>query len=403
MSVEGFRFSPPAVVLPPALRWVLARAYAAGDTTLAETEGGAAVDLAQGLALAARIAAVQPQARLTGELGPQSAAELKRQRALAVAQEMRLGTALRAVDATAADLRIPYVPLKGQALVLGGYAPDGGRPSSDLDLLVPESRLDALQKELQRQGFSVAGESYEHQAPALRHFDGGMVELHRVLPGVCIEAKRSATYGALLAAGLFSPPPSAMAFRPRGDLRLPRRELLTAHALVHAIAQHGLAPAVFPGFLFLGDLVDLAFRGSGGRATLAAITPWIEREVSYEEAEAALDLATALAAGDATLFDPPGLQKSGPGNGPRNGSAHGARSPARRLLDHYYAGVADPGYALALKNRLLERPLSDKPQAVAKAQLLAKTLAPRPGESFVARLRFLWRRLISVRAAGKRK
>jgi hypothetical protein len=392
MSVEGFRFAPPAVAVTPALRWVLARAFAAGDTTLAETEGDAAVALAQGLALAARIAAVQPQARLTGELGAQAAAELKRLRAQAVAQEMRLATALRAVDATAADLRIPYVPLKGQALVLGGYAPDGGRPSSDLDLLVPEARLDALQKELQRQGFSVAGEGYEHQAPALRHFDGGMVELHRVLPGVRIEAKRSATYATLLAAGLLSPPASAgsagsaIGFRPRGDLRLPRRELLTAHALVHAIAQHGLAPAVFPGFLFLGDLVDLAFRGSGGRATLAAIAPWIEREVSYEEAEAALDLATALAAGDATLFDPPGE----------------ARSPARRLLDHYYAGVTDPGYALALKNRLLERPLSDRPQAVAKAQLLARTLAPRQGESFVARLGFLWRRLLSARAARRR-
>ena len=33
-------------------------------------------------------------------------------------------------------------------------------------------------------------------------------------------------------AGLVGPPPGAMSFRPRGDLRLPRRELLTAHALV---------------------------------------------------------------------------------------------------------------------------------------------------------------------------
>ena len=152
-----------------------------------------------------------------------------------------------------------------------------------------------------------------------------------------------------------------MSFRPRGDLRLPRRELLTAHALVHAIAQHGLAPAVFPGFLFLGDLVDLAFRGSGGRATLAAIAPWIEREVSYEEAEAALDLATALAAGDATL-----LRESGAGAL--------ARPPAARSLPRR----ASPTRAtrLALKTRLLERPLSDKPQAVAKAELLAKTLVP---------------------------
>lgn len=386
MTVEGFRFDPPNVPVSPVLRWVLARAYAAGDTALAEIEGGGAVALAERFSIAARIASLQPPARLTAELGPQAAAELKRQRALAVAQEMRLGAALAAVDAAAADLRIPYAPLKGQALVLGGFAPDGRRPSSDLDLLVPEAKLDALQAELLRRGFTVAGEGYEHQAPGLRHPDGGMVELHRVLPGVRLEPKRSATFDAVAAAGLLGPLSSSIGFRPRGDLRLPRRELLTAHALVHAIAQHGLAPAAFPGFLFFGDLVDLAFRGSGGRATLAAIVPWIEREVSYEEAEAALDLATALAAGDPKLFEASGE----------------ARSRARLLLDHFHAGVTDARYALALKRRLLERPLSDKPQAVAKAELLARTLKPRQGESLLSRLGFLLRRLFSVRAAGKR-
>lgn len=386
MTAQGFRFAPPEIPALPALRWVLARAFAAGDTGLREIEGGAAVDLAQRLALAARIASLQPQERLAGELGPEGAAQLKRQRALAVAQEMRLGAALAAVDLAAGDLRIPYAPLKGQALVLGGFAPDGRRPSSDLDLLVPEARLDDLQKELLRRGFVESGEAYEHQAAGLRHPEGGLVELHRVVPGVRLEPKRSATYDGLLAAGLIGPPAGPVGFRPKGDLRLPRRELLTAHALVHAIAQHGLAPAVFSGFLFFGDLVDLAFRGSGGRATLASIAPWIEGEVSFDEASAALALATALAAGDGALFS-----ESGAG-----------RSQARLLFDHFLAGVVDPDYALALKQRLLERPLSDKPQVVAKAELLAKTLAPRKGESLSARLAFLWRRLNSSRSAKRR-
>jgi len=386
MSRESFRFRPPELPVTPVLRWVLARAYAAHDTALAETAGDLAVALAHDFALAPRIAALQPQERLTGELGLAAAAELKRQRALAVAQELRLGAALAAVDAAAADLGIPYAPLKGLALVLGGFAPDGGRPSSDLDLLVPEARLDGLHKELLRRGFAVAGEAYEHQAPALRHSAGGLVELHRVLPGVRLESKRSAAYGALIAAELLEPPPSAMSFRPRGDLRLPRRELLTAHALVHALAQHAFVPNLFPGFLFLGDLVDLGFRGSAGRATLAEIAPWIAREVSYGEAEAALDLATALAAGESELFETSG----------------GGRSRPRLLLDHFCAGATDPRYARTLKTRLLEHPLSDKPQAVAKAELLARTLAPRPGESFFTRLRFLLQRLLSARAAGKR-
>ncbi len=394
MRVGPFRFEPPEVPVTPALRWVLARAFASRDTHLAETEGDAAVALARTFAVAARIASLQPQDRLTGELGPRAAADLKRERALATAQEMRLGAALAAVDATAAELGVPYAPIKGQALVLGGFAPDGGRPSSDIDLLVPAARLDALQNELQRQGFTVAGEAYEHQAPALRHTGGGLVELHRMLPGVRVDGKRpatsSASYDALAAAGLLGPPPSSMSFRPRGDLRLPRREVLTAHALVHALAQHGFAPAVFPGFLFLGDLVDLGFRGTAGRATLAGIAPWIEREVSYEEAEAALDLATALAAGESELFE-------------SSAGAGAARSRARLLLDHFHAGATDPRYALALKTRLLEHPLSDKPQMVAKAELLAKTLAPRKGESFFARLRTLARRWIASRAAGKRR
>ncbi len=387
MTVSGFRFAPPDVAVTPAMRWVLARAYAAGDTMLLETEGGAAADLAQRLGVAARIAALQTQDRIASELGPAGTAELKRQRAFAIAQQMLLGTALAEVDAAAADLRVPYAVLKGPALVLGGFAPDGGRPSSDLDLLVPEARLDLLQKELLRRGFVVAGEAYEHQAAGLRHRDGGLVELHRVIPGVRLEPRRSASYESLLAAGLIGPPAGSVRFRPKGDMRLPRRELLTAHALVHAIAQHGLAPAVFPGFLFFGDLVDLAFRDGGGRATLASIAPWIEAEESFEEASAALDLASALAAGDPALF-------AGTGR---------ARSPARLLLDHFYAGVVDPDYAMSLKKRLLERPLSDKPQAVAKAELLAKTLAPRKGESILGRLAFLLRRLRTIGAAAKRK
>jgi hypothetical protein len=398
MTVAGFRFDPPDAPVTPALRWVLARAYAASDTALAETEGDAAADLALRFGLAARLAARQSAGRLIGELGAEAAGKIKRQRALAAAQEMRLVEALTEVDGAAGDLSVPYAPLKGQALVLGGFAPEGGRPSADLDLLVPEGKLDVLQKELLRRGLEVAGEAYEHQAPALRHRSGGVVELHRMVPGVRLEAKKSATFEALAAAGLLGPPTGSMRFRPCGDLRLPRRELLAAHALVHGIAQHGLAPAAFPGFLFLADLVDLAFRGSGGRATLATIGPWIAKDVSFEEAEAALSLATALAAADARLFDPP-------------------RTPARLLLDHFHAGLTEPRYATSLKTRLVEHPLSDRPQPLAKAGLLAKTLVPArqkgigdsaPGESWIAYLGRLGarpfelvRRWRAARAAGR--
>ena len=99
MTVAAFRFDPPEVAPTPALRWVLARAYAARDTALAETEGDAAAELALRFGLAARIAARQSPEQLVGELGAEAATKIRRQRSLATAQELRLLETLAAVDA----------------------------------------------------------------------------------------------------------------------------------------------------------------------------------------------------------------------------------------------------------------------------------------------------------------
>ena len=103
--------------------------------------------------------------------GAEAAAELKRQRALAVGagDAPRCGAHRRSTRA-AADLRIPYAPLKGQALVLGGFAPDGGRPSvGPRPAGARGASSTRCRRSSLRQGFDVAGEAYEHQAPALRH------------------------------------------------------------------------------------------------------------------------------------------------------------------------------------------------------------------------------------------
>ncbi|MEZ5312295.1 MAG: nucleotidyltransferase family protein [Thermoanaerobaculia bacterium] len=368
-ATNSFRFDPPAVAVTPELRWVLARAFGPPELAVRETEGLATTVLAARLGLAPRIAARNSPDRLAGELGAEAAAELRRLRSLTVAQEMLLATALGAFDEVAADLRISYSPLKGQALVLGGYAPVGGRPSVDVDLLVPEGKLDPLQRELTRRGFTEVGQRYEHQAPALHHEGGGAIELHRVVLGVRPEAKRSAGFDELVAAEyLFGAPlhwPGANG-KPRGDVRMPGREILAAHALVHALAQHGLAPQAYPGLLLYADLLDLAFRDSPGRSMLATITPWIERAVSFEEAKAALDLATALAGGGGELLE----------------SAGAERPPARRLLDHCLAGAFDSRYAESLKARALEQPLSDRSPSGARAAAVAGALVP--GRGWVA-------------------
>ena len=415
-SAAPFRFDPPAVDLTPALRWILSRAFGPAELAAEEPEGLSTAALANSLGLAPRIAARHSPNWLAGELGADAAAELRRFRALAMAQEMRLMTALVAFDEVAAELRVPYAPLKGQALVLGGFAPEGGRASADVDLLVPEERVATLQAELVKRGFTEVGEAYEHQAPSLKHRDGGAIELHRVILGVRPGERQSATFEELAAAGMIGGVGGAGGVgggpavwrtpneKPKGDLRMPRREVLTAHALVHALAQHGLAPRAYPGLLLIADLLDLAFRGSPGRATLATITPWIERAVSFDEAEAALDLASGLAAGGrggATLFEE---------------SAAG-RSRPRLLLDHFLAGATDPRYAESLKVRALEQPLSDRSHSGARVALIAHALLPArmkdaEGESerwpdYLARLAArpfdLFRRWRVSRAAGREK
>lgn len=59
MTLPSLRFDPPAVPVTPALRWVLARAYAVSGPgpQIEETEGDAAAELALRFGLAARVAA----------------------------------------------------------------------------------------------------------------------------------------------------------------------------------------------------------------------------------------------------------------------------------------------------------------------------------------------------------
>ena len=360
MSGENFRFRPPETAATPALTWVLSRAYGPAPTPTEPAERSRdALDLARRFGLACRIGARQPRGRLVEEIGDDDATELKRASMLACARELGFRVALEEVDRAAAELGVAYAPLKGFALSLSGYSLPGARPFSDVDLLVPAARVEALQSELMRRGFTVAGRGYEHHAPPLRHPAGGQIELHRSIPGVRIDStrpRRSATFEALLAARLLAAPPAG-AFQTPGQLLLPTRELLAAHALVHVLSQHGFAPGVYPGFLLLADLLDLGVHGTGGLETLDTITPWLAKAVSQEEAEAALDLATALATGDSSLFE-------------------GPRSRARILLDHFHAGVTNPSYGESLKARMFERPVSDRRRAHSRVRLLAGTLFP---------------------------
>ena len=380
---EGFRFDPPPLDVSTDLRWVLLRAFGPAETPAPAGPLAEPARLAAALGLAARIAARQSDERLAAEAGADAAAELRGVRAQAAALDLRLGAALSAVAEVAAARGVPFAPLKGRALVLAGLADPLGRPAADVDLLVPERRLDELQRALVGSGFRDPGSAaYEHQEPLLLHAAGGAVELHRTLPGVRLDGRRSATFDALAAARLLEAAP-ADATTPELDRLLPTREVLLAHALVHTLAQHAFA-AAHAGFQLVADLIDLG--AVAGKVDRAAAERWIEREVGAEERDAALALTEALAAGDLGILSE-------------------SSTPAARLAAHFVACATDPAYVLALKARLLEAPVSDRPRSLARLLLMARTLAPPAGGGLAAWLRRpfeLAARWRAARAAGRR-
>ena len=129
-----------------------------------------------------------------------------------------------------------------------------------------------------------------------------------------------------------------------GTLWTPCRSLLIANAIVHGIAQHGLAPHSYPLLRMVSDLIDLgAATAPMGDESMSLIAT----DVSPEEANAALAPAGRLAAGDAALFNP------------------AASSPETLLLQHVVGAVVDKRYAQSLKLAYLMRPLCEGSRTLA--------------------------------------
>jgi hypothetical protein len=350
MSARDFPFRPPRLEPGAPLRWVLARAFGPSSADLAPDARSAAVGLATRLGLGARILARCPQAALAAELGPATLERLRDERRALAARQLRSEAALADLARTAGALGVPWVLLKGQALILGGWAPPDSRPAGDVDVLVPRRAVARLQAELVRRGFRPTGTGYEHQAPSLLHPHGGLVELHRMLLGIRLGGRRSAGFDELERAGLLERRgPTA------GEAaRTPAREVLAAHALVHVLAQHAWAPGAYSGLLLAGDLADLGLAREANGGALVRLRPWIRQAVPARLLDAAVELTATLCRGELP----------------------GPETDAGRLLAHFVLGVTDEDYALSLKTRLLERPLSDRGRAAARLALLARTLAP---------------------------
>lgn len=353
MPPLAFGFDPPRVTYDRDLRWVMARAFGPVATPHGDAAAGdAAAALAERFDLAARIGSRVPLSTLQAELGEAGAERCRLANRRAVALALRQQELVSRVADLTGAIGLPIVLLKGAALILGGHAPAGSRAVADLDVLVAGGAAEVLQAALCRHGFAPCGEAYEHHLAPLAS-DLGLVEVHRVLWGVGLaDSRRSASLEELAAAGLLRPAPGFAA-----GVWLPVPSALAAHAVLHGLVQHGLAPAAYPALRVLADLLDLGL--ADGTVSPPAVSPLISRYVTPSELAVLTTLCGALAAGDVdALVD-----------------ARDASAP-RRLLDHLVAGQLDRDYAHSLKRRQLERPFSDLPVAAARRAALRHALFP---------------------------
>lgn len=349
------RFRPPRVPVSRELEWVLLRGFGPVETSF-DARGFAAAEahaLARRLWLASRLAHRHPRRRLEAELGA-VAERFRHDLAAAVAMDLRLALLAEEVAAAAAERGLPLVFLKYMALRRSGVLEAGCRGADDVDVLVAPERAPQLAAELVRRGWAPHGEEMEHQLAPLHHPRGGMVEVHRRILGVRVVAgKASATVADLEGAGLLV----AVEGLP-GACAVPRREILAAHALVHGIAQHGLAPRAYPALRMVADLLDLGLGGAGGGDLARRLAPWVEREVHPTEVVAAAGLCRSLASGDTSLL----------AAAPASGEA--------ALLHHLLAGALDADYGRSLRLRDLAHPLSDRPRLVSTAAAVARAAFP---------------------------
>ncbi|HZF11399.1 MAG TPA: nucleotidyltransferase family protein [Thermoanaerobaculia bacterium] len=354
MPPRAVRFRPPPVTMSPAILWMLRRAFgppgapAPTGVTLEE-----ALALCRRFELSGRVAARQGRERLAAELG-EGAAGFSRDQAGAVGMGLRLTALATRLAAVAASLDLPVVFLKFAALELSGALAPGSRSAGDVDLLVPSAGVAGaadLQRALLSQGFSASDlPGLEHQLPALAGPEG-VVELHRVLLGVRLAGRTSATAEELAREGLLVPLPDLP-----GRAAVPASAVAVAHTLVHGLGQHGWWPQSYPLFKMIGDLIDLGLGGPAGAALAERAGAWIAVDIPRIEVEATRRLAAALVAGEDL-------------------AAWGeSAAPEALLLRHLLAGRLDPAYERSLRLGLFRPAPSDRPATARLVRILWRTV-----------------------------
>ncbi|MCP4202441.1 MAG: nucleotidyltransferase family protein [bacterium] len=330
IEIEGLH--PPEPHFTPELRWVLEAAFATGSSS---PEPGfdptrAWAD-ARRLALTERIGARRKARELPGELRD----DFRRAQAGAAAIGLLYEKTAREVATVAAKLETPVVFLKGLALHLAGCVPVGARSFSDIDILVPKERAEAIFEELLERDFSCSpAEATEQHLPILQPPEGGSLEVHFALRGVQLVGDRPAGFedladrDSLLRLEEFP-----------GSTCLPSPSLLAAHILVHGFQQHLLRPTTYPLFRMIADLIDLVPDKVEWSDLVSVWQPAIGHAVSPASLEATRQLCEALRAGHLPDTE--------------------TQPTSARLLGHLLAGSMNPDYAESLSGAYLRNRLSE--------------------------------------------
>jgi len=342
VPASAIRFHPPLIEISPEVRWMLLRAFGPpGAPFPGPVDPAGALAAARRFEMSPRVGARQGRAGLSGELGAEGAVGFQRDQAAAAALGLRLLSLAGDVAAAAALLGIRLAFLKFAALEAAGFTALGMRAACDIDVLVPEDRADDLQHALLALGWRRSGmPPSEHQLAPLGHPHGGIVEVHRMVPGVRLDGGASATLGSLADHGLLHPLLPPWPDLP-GACSAPAAEVLAAHALVHGIGQHGYWPGSYSLLKMIADLIDLRFHTDDALAGRA--TALVARDVTGAEAEAVRSLCAALAAGTDLLA-----------------SQADPSSPPALLLRHILAGRLDTEYAEALRLGFFRSQPSDR-------------------------------------------
>ncbi len=332
MQADSFRFQPPSVDIPTAVRWALGRAFAGPDwRPPTKVDPQAALSWATLLGVEARIAFRSSPEELARELKGDAAQQLFRSRHQSVARGMQLQDLLERVAICRAELGLPLVVLRGVALLESGVTAPGARSIGNLDVLVPAGQAKRLARRLLEEGLQATVKTSGHfQIPPLAHPTLGRLQISHRIPGISAHGSGDATAEDLIRCGLSQESPRL------GGVKLPTNKVMAAHAVTHALDQNGKTPREYPPTRILGDLFDLAAdEGEEIRTFLPSCGRYLRRSISKRELQAVGDLCHQLV----------------------QGSPDALRGDSGALIRHVVAGCRDSKYRRSLSRSVFFRAL----------------------------------------------